>query len=92
MAEYTGTQYRLRAGSPMPTSVRGEFVLHSFMAANQDSVIETCEIQLLRSSDFQGQGGGFTSASYQRLPLTEERYSGKSTTSELYIEEKITFP
>lgn len=76
----------------MPTSVRGKFVLHSFMAAKQDSIIDTCDATILKSSDFQGQGGNFTSASYQRLPLTEEHYSGKSTTSELYIEEKLSFP
>ncbi|RLC09435.1 MAG: hypothetical protein DRI24_21780 [Deltaproteobacteria bacterium] len=92
MAQYDGRQYRLRAGSPMPTSVKGRFVLHSFMASQQDSVIETCDAEILRSGDFRGQGGNFTSASYQRLPLTEERYSGKSTTNELYIEEKINFP
>jgi hypothetical protein len=62
------------------------------MAANQASYIETCDAVILRSGDFQGQGGNFTSASYQRLPLTEERYSGKATTGESYIEEKITFP
>jgi len=91
MAEYVGTQYRLRAGSPMPIESKGDFVLHSFMAANTDSYIETCDAEILRSRNFQGQGGGFTSASYQRLPLSEERYSGKATTGEAYIEEKITF-
>lgn len=94
MAEYTGYQYRLRAGSPMPTSTKGHFVLHSFMAERQQIDIETCESDLVRSSAFRGQAGdgGLYAAQYSRLPLSEERYSSKITNSPLYIEEKITFP
>jgi len=91
MAIYIGKQYRLRAGSPMPTATRGHFVLHSFMAANQDTTIDTCTDTIVNSGNFKGQGGDLTAANYSRLPLTEERYSGKTTSSELYIEEKISF-
>lgn len=92
MAEYIGYQYRLRAGSPMPTSNRGRFVLHSFMAERQQIDIETCEDRLVASTAFRGQGGNLTAAQFSRLPLSEERYNSKLTNTELYIEEKITFP
>lgn len=87
MALYTGEQYRLRAGSPMPTSNPSHFVLHSFMAAVQELKINTCLATLKTSRSFRGQGGGFTSASYSRLPLSEEYYSGKEVANEIYHDE-----
>lgn len=91
MAEYNSYQYRLRAGSPMPTSELGKFVLHSFMAEEQDIIMDTCDSTIVKSNEFRGQGGTLTSANYSRLPLSEERYSGKITSSELYTEEKDSF-
>ena len=87
MATYTGEQYRLRAGSPMPTSTPSRFVLQSFMASVQETDIETCITDIKSSSSFRGQGGGFMSASYSRLPLSEERYSGKVVANEVYHDE-----
>jgi len=87
MATIYGEQYRLRAGSPMPTSQRGEFVLHSFMAARNTVNIQSCIETIKKSGDFQGQGGTFTSASYSRIPISEERYKGKESTSERFVSE-----
>ncbi len=82
-----GKDYRLRAGSPMPTAVKGEFVIHSFKALMSDVIVDNCIDTLPSSIDFQGQGGDFLSASYTRLPLSEERYKGKINNSGEYVEE-----
>ena len=89
MATYKGKQYRLRAGSPMPTSTAGNFVIHSFMAAIQYSNIETCTTSIAKSVEFKGRGGNFTSASYTRLALSGGLYfSGKTATNEEYEDEE----
>lgn len=90
MATYTGRHYKLRAGSPMPIKTVGFFVLHTFMAATQDSIIETCTDTIPRSSEFSGQGGNYQSASFSRLPVSAgstELFRGKTTEKDLYGEE-----
>lgn len=87
MTVSVGTDYRLRAGSPMPTSTPGQFVLHSFMALLSNAYIDNCASVLPSSSEFQGQGGGYTSANYSRLPLSEERFKGKITAQGAYVDE-----
>lgn len=87
MSTYKGYQYRLRAGSPMPTSSSGEFVIHSFMAEEQVTNIDTCASRVLRSSDFRGQGGSFYSASYSRLAIVEDRYRASEVYNPRFREE-----
>ena len=74
MTEYIGKQYRLRAGSPMPTKHIGNFVVHTFYGQVETLTQAPCTDSLLESSEFKGQGGDYTSASFAKLPLTEERY------------------
>lgn len=64
---YQGKQFRLRAGSPMPTGGHGSFVLHTFMAEENrvDAVMYTNNLPA--SSDFLGQGGEYISAQFSRL-------------------------
>ena len=64
---YSGYQYRLRAGSPMPVGSSGNFVLHTFMKEKYkvDSYLYT--EKLPSSEDFIGQGGGLYSANFSRL-------------------------
>jgi len=84
----SGLEYRLRAGSPMPTSSPGVFVLHSFMATLSSVYIDDCASSLPSSSQFQGQSsGGYLSASYSRLPLSEERFKGKINEGPAYVSE-----
>jgi len=83
----SGTDYRLRAGSPMPTSTPGEFVIHSFMALISSVIIDNCAETLPSSSAFQGQGGSYTSANFSRLPLAEARFKGKITEGGAYVSE-----
>jgi len=88
MSTYSGKHYRLRASSPIPISSSNQFVLHSFMAELKVTDIDTCTSSALSSSQFRGQGGSYTSASYSRLPLAggdlfREELSG----NELYVEE-----
>ncbi len=92
MTTIYGEQYRLRAGSPMPVrgsspTNTGDFRLHSFMAARQTVQIQSCIEDIKKSKDFQGQGGSFVSASYSRIPITEERYKGKESSSERIVQE-----
>ena len=92
MSTYIGRHYKLRAGSPMPTSRSGHFVLHTFMAATNDSIIESCTDVLPRSSDFIGNGAGGTlqSASFSRLPVSSAGaalFRGQYSEKELYDEE-----
>ena len=90
---YQSTQgeiYRLRAGSPMPTSRSGDFVLHTFMAEKNRVVFETCVSQLPGSEDFRGQGAdpGLISANYTRMNIKGgEVFSGKKVYSPDYVDE-----
>jgi len=84
-----GIQYKLRAGSPMPTATLGNFVLHSFMASISEVRVDNCIASLPSSSDFRGQGGSYMSASYSRLPLSEERFKGKINDSGAYVDEHM---
>jgi len=88
MATFEGRQYILRAGSPMPTSVRGEFVLHTFMAVYNDIIIDTCTTTLPTSSQFRGQGGNFMSASFTQLPYKGGiHFQGKTVENDVFISE-----
>lgn len=92
MATYIGKHYKLRAGSPMPTKTPGHFVFHTFKAATNDSIIETCTATIPRSDEFVGQGktDGYQSASFARLPISangKELFRGKTTKKDLYDEE-----
>ena len=68
---YEGEQYRLRAGSPMPT-MRGGFVIHTFMAEVSKIYSFLCTENLPGSEQFRGQGGSgnYTSANFSRLNIT----------------------
>jgi hypothetical protein len=90
MAEefYTGKSYRLRAGSPMPISNSGDFVLHTFMA--EETTVESfvCTQSLPKSSDFRGQGGNLISASFSRLATKDgNTFSGKKVYTPDYVDE-----
>lgn len=88
MATYSGKSYRLRAGSPMPKSDSGTFVIHSFMAEKQEQSITTCESTVLASSDFRGQGGEFSSANYTRIPVKGVSiYKASESNNSKYVEE-----
>lgn len=65
--------YRLRAGTPQPSvsSQTGtlNFVLQSFGAEKDESVVCQDKTVLLSSVDMEGQGGSYKSASYQGTNL-----------------------
>ena len=85
---YTGQQYRLRAGSPMPIQTAGVFVLHTFMAEVSDITIYACTSSLPGSTDFRGQGGNFISANFSRLNAKGgEVFSGKIVNSPSFVDE-----
>lgn len=90
MGTYIGRRYKLRAGSPMPINRPGEFVLHTFMAATSEVIIESCTPNLPRTEEFSGHGGRLQSASYSRLPVSangQELFRGQSTEKDLYGDE-----
>lgn len=85
---FSGEQYRLRAGSPMPVRGLGEFILQTFMA--EKNVIETlaCTEDLPASSAFRGQGGELISASFSRLgAIGGTLFNGRRVYSPTYIDE-----
>jgi len=85
---YRGQTYRLRAGTPMPTSRAGEFVLHTFMAELSDIDIYACTENLPSSSQFRGQGGTFMSANFSRLNVKGGNiFSGKIVHAPQYVDE-----
>lgn len=89
MAEisYTGRQYRLRAGMPMP--INGGFLLHTFMAEVNDVVMFACTTSLPGSEQFRGQGGNMMSASFSRLGSRGgDVFSGKIVYAPTYVEEE----
>lgn len=89
---YTGQVYRLRAGSPMPTSEIGKFKLHTFMAEKSNVDMIICTELLPASSEFRGQGGTLMSASFTRLNTKGgATFSGKKVYAPEYVDEDILF-
>ena len=91
MAEkiYESEQYRLRAGSPMPTQDAGRFVLHTFKAEKTQVDIFACTSSLPGSKDFTGQGGNYTSANFSRLGVKGGNvFSGKIMYQPTFVEEE----
>ena len=84
---FTGYQYRLRAGAPMPV-MRGGFVIHTFKAELSQVDTFLCIEGLPGSDEFKGQGGSYVSANFSRLNITGgNTFQGKVTYSPSYIEE-----
>ena len=85
---YTGQEYRLRAGSPMPVSTYGKFVLHTFMGELSYVDIYVCTENLPGSEEFRGQGGSYMSANFSRLGVAGGNlFSGKIVKKVEYVEE-----
>ena len=88
---YESTQYKLRAGSPMPVAgPTGTFVLHTFMA--EISVVDNyvCTESLPGSDEFRGQGGDFMQASFNRLQdVGGNVFQGKVVHSPTYENESV---
>ena len=89
MTVYTGSQYRLRAGNPMPIAGgTSSFVLHTFMAEEFTDTIYTCATSLPASTEFKGQGGSLHSASFTHLGVKGGGvFQGKTTAGPTYREE-----
>jgi hypothetical protein len=93
---FRGTQYRLRAATPMPVGgtdygssrYAGEFVLHTFGAEASDVDIYDCTTNLPRSSEFRGQGGDLVSASFSRIgDKSGEYFQGRQVHAPSYENE-----
>ncbi len=84
---YRGSQYRLRAGTPMPVG-GGGFVLHTFMAEVNDVDVYACTSSLPGSEQFRGQGGNLISATFSRLNVKGGGlFSGKVVYAPRYVDE-----
>lgn len=88
---YRGTQYRLRAGAPMPISGQGgTFVMHTFKAEATEFDNYLCTESLPASSDFRGQGGNLMQASFNRLQnIGGNTFQGKILYPPTYVEEDV---
>lgn len=87
--DYVGLQYRLRAGSPMPVMVAGNFVLHTFMAEENTIDIYLHTEDLPSSTEFRGQGGAFMSANFSRLnDRGGNSFQGKMVHNTVFVEER----
>jgi hypothetical protein len=85
---FRGQQYRLRAGTPMPTMQAGRFVYHTFMAEVSDVDFISCTDTLPGSEEFRGQGGNLMSANFSRLNIKGgDIFSGKKVYSPSYVDE-----
>lgn len=93
---FRGAQYRLRAATPMPvggtsygsSSYAGQFVLHTFGAEASDVDIFDCTTSLPASSEFKGQGGNLTSASFSRIgEKSGEYFQGRQVYAPDYVDE-----
>ncbi len=72
----------------MPIARRGEFVLHSFMAEKQVQDSDSCATELLPSSAFRGQAGGYSAANYSRIVAKGPSiYKASETANVKYVEE-----
>lgn len=84
---FTGQQYRLRAGAPMPV-MNGGFVIHTFMAELSQVDTFLCTEELPGSDEFRGQGGDYVKANFSRLNVrTGDYFQGNIIYSPSYIEE-----
>ena len=72
---------------PVGTPGEGSYIVHTFMAEVGDVTSQTCETEIASSSDFRGQGGNFTSATYNRLPISGKYYSSTKVSNISYVEE-----
>lgn len=87
--DYTGKQYRLRTGAPMPTMLDGYFVLHTFMAEETDIDVYLHTKELLYSTEFRGQGGEYISANFSRLADRDgNTFQGRVVRNPIYVEER----
>ena len=86
---YIGQHYRLRAGTPMSVGGRGagDFVLHSFMASSYTTDTILCTQTLPACSEFRGQQGSLTSASFSSLPLPGGYFKGELSDTERFKDE-----
>jgi len=84
---YTGEQYRLRAGAPMPVG-NSRFVLHTFMAEKNEIDLIVYTNTLPGSDEFRGQGGNYMSANFSRLAdIGGNSFSGKIVHEPEYVDE-----
>jgi hypothetical protein len=89
-----GQQYTLRASGPMPIyagqapgNIPDSYVIHSFGADLSTIDIYECTETLLASTEFQGQGGNLTSASFSSVGDREGKvFQGRA----VYYPEFIT--
>lgn len=82
-----GTQYKLRAGSPMPT-IGNKFVLHTFMAEKYKVYNYTCTESLPGSEEFRGQAGPLISANFSRLGVRGgNTFQGRKVFNPEFIDE-----
>lgn len=80
------TQYKLRAGSPMP--IEGGFVTHTFMAEKYEVDNYQATDDLVTSYEFRGQGGDLYAANYSRIASAGGKlFQGTVTHSPVIIEE-----
>lgn len=90
---FTGQQYRLRAGGPMPI-VGGGFVLHTFKAELSDVDVYLCTESLPGSDQFRGQNrqATYISANFSRLNIKGgNTFQGKIIKNLRYVEEGSVF-
>ncbi len=88
---YTGSQYKLRAGPPMPI-VSGGFKLHTFMAEVVTVVTQPCVESLPGSEQFRGQGGSYISANFSRLNIKGgNTFQGRIVKDLTYVDEGSVF-
>ena len=86
---FESEQYRLRAGTPMPTK-DGKFKLHTFKGELSKIVSYSCIDGLPDSSEFRGQGGDLMSANFNRLAVEDgNMFSGKKVYNPTYINERV---
>lgn len=72
-----GRTYKLRAGAPMPIG-DGEFILHTFMAEENEITTYLYTEDLPSSTDMRGQNGELTSASFNKLESKDtDAFSGR---------------
>jgi len=90
MAEqsYTGTTYRLRAGSPIYDE-SGRAYLHTFGGEKNTILIYECTTpnRLPSSDDFMGQGGNLMSASFSKIGDRNHHYQGRIVYQPVFVEE-----
>jgi len=70
----------------------GHFIMHTFMAEETEITNYIYTTELLESTEFRGQGGNLTSATFNRInDVSGSLFTGSATHNPKYVDEDVIY-